>query len=134
MAAYTDEQLQLMRRLILGSTTKEPIAGKQLDARCNTTPHSRAAIVKTLREQGDPIIGRDWRQPFGYFWGVEGIDCEEQSQSCFKKATSYMADERRFREHAARLLANRKDRQERQADLINRRADQLQNRQAHFVL
>ena len=105
MAGYTEEQRLQMRQIIHNSTSEQPTLGPVLDNRCGTSPGSRAAIVKALREQGDPVIGREWRQPFGYFWGVSVVDCTEQARMCRHRAASYLADASRFDEHAARLQA-----------------------------
>jgi len=100
---YTETQLAMVRSYILDATADVPIAGKTLDAKCNTTPHTRSEIVKELRKQGDPVIGRDWRHPCGYFWGQTAHDCREQAQISDGKAQSYAANARRFDEHAVRI-------------------------------
>lgn len=100
---YTDAQLTEMRTAIQAATSDDPITGNDLDVLCFTNDGSRSAIVKKLRAQGDPVIGRDWRRPMGYFWGVEPVDCEEQAHSFMQKAASFIAGDRLFREHAARL-------------------------------
>lgn len=129
---YTATQFANMRRLIQAATSESPIPGAQLDAECGTNAGLRSAIIKAMREQGDPVIGREWRKPFGYFWSGTAIDCREQAKACRHRASSYIADAQRFDEHAARisfqLEEDRREATRRRAgqtalDLSDRRTD-----------
>jgi len=92
---YTQKLVDMFVALVRSARPALPVLGAEIDEAIGTSPGSRASIVKHLRRNGVPVIGRDWggkANPNGYFFSDDPLDHDQQAEACRKKASSYIAD------------------------------------------